>query len=202
MTGVWGRVLPELVVQGVNGGMRLIYILLGLLVAMIFLLIHIAGLPEPSASTGMAHPLIEHMRVGGDGLKRFVEVGPPAFIMQIVVLVLSMLLVVMGISERRRDGTLYWWVGICGVVSLVNWYMVYSTYQAFLISGETGFFLGFPVPSAWMIYGTWLSGLLLVAFYILGFRRFIFTDEDEAEYLALVSEVQASNQPESGGEQP
>ena len=174
-------------------GMRVIYILLALLVVMIFLLVYIVGLSEPGAGSGMVHPNIEHMRAGGNGLIRFVEIGPPAFLLQCVVLVLSMMLVVLGISERRRDSNLYWWVGICGVFSLINWYMVYSTYQTFLITGEVGFFLGFPIPSAWMIYGTWLSGLLLVMLYVLGFNRFVFTDEDEAEYLALVSEFQSSD---------
>lgn len=180
--------------------MRVVYLLLALLVVMILLLVYIAGLPEPAASSGIMHPLIENMRVGGDGLLRFIEVGPPAFWLQVVVLVFSMVLVLLGISERRRGRALYVCLGFCGALSLFSWYMVYNTYQFFLLTGEVNYFFGFPVPSGWMIYGTWLSGLALVALYVLGFNRFIFTEEDEAEYLALVDEVQSAGEsgPDSG----
>jgi len=40
------------------------------------------------------------------------------------------------------------------------------------------------------MYGTWLGAIPLVVIYSLGFRHFVFTEEDEAEFNALLKECQ------------
>ena len=68
--------------------------------------------------------------------------------------------------------------------------MMVSTHQEFLQTGETGYFMGFPVPTAWQMYGTWLSAIPLIIIYTLGFRHFIYTEEDEEQFEALLKEFQ------------
>jgi hypothetical protein len=38
------------------------------------------------------------------------------------------------------------------------------------------------------MYGVWLGGIPLVFIYTLGFRQFIYTDKDQAEFERLVAE--------------
>ncbi len=44
------------------------------------------------------------------------------------------------------------------------------------------------------MYGVWLGGIPLVLIYTLGFRQFIYTDEDQAEFEKLVAESAAEGQ--------
>jgi hypothetical protein len=58
----------------------------------------------------------------------------------------------------------------------------------FLDTNETDYFLGFPNATAWQTYGTWLGAIPLVLIYSLGFRKFIYTEEDERQFNALLAE--------------
>ena len=49
--------------------------------------------------------------------------------------------------------------------------------------------MGFPVPTAWQMYGTWLGAIPLIVMYSYGFRIFIYTREDEAEFDALLEQA-------------
>ena len=47
--------------------------------------------------------------------------------------------------------------------------------------------LGFPAPTAMMLYGCWGTATLYTVIYILGFSKFIFTPEDEKKFEELVA---------------
>ena len=160
---------------------------------MITLLFLIAGLPEQVGATGWAHPDVINMRSGGDGAARFVQIGLYAFLLHAAALLMLLVLVVLGITERRRSTSLYIWLSVIGVLMLGNWWLIYSSYLAYLVDGEVNYFLGFPVSSAWMIYGSWISGGSLVPLYVFGFDKFVFGKEEEAEYLALINEFKSCN---------
>jgi len=49
--------------------------------------------------------------------------------------------------------------------------------------------LGFPEPSAWMIYGVWSGGALFTLFYVVGFRKFFFTHEEERDFEHFVRKL-------------
>ena len=65
---------------------------------------------------------------------------------------------------------------------------MYFAHQAFLDSGETGWFLGFPSAAAWQVYGVWFAGVVLVAAYSAGFRRYILSEDDERRFEELLRE--------------
>jgi hypothetical protein len=46
-----------------------------------------------------------------------------------------------------------------------------------------------------MLYGVWISGMVLAGIYVFGFRRYIFSREDEAEYEALRAEAAVPRKP-------
>ena len=58
-------------------------------------------------------------------------------------------------------------------------YRLFTSYSAYLTTGKLNSFLGFPGPTAWMIYGLWAGGALFAVLYVVGFRKFIYTAEDE-----------------------
>jgi hypothetical protein len=72
---------------------------------------------------------------------------------------------------------------------------MYLSYLDFLRSGETAFVLSFPIATSWMLYGVWVSGMVLAGIYVFGFRRYIFSLEDEAEYEALRAQAAVPRKP-------
>jgi hypothetical protein len=133
---------------------------------------------EPEGSVGMEHPSIPGMQIGGEGSARIEPVSVLAFALHAGTLVLVC-------------GFAFWaWLSIILTVCIVVWWFVFWGYQAFLKSGETLVVFGFPVPSAWAIYGVWGSGVLLTVLYVIGFRRFVFSSEDEEAFDDFVARIE------------
>ena len=170
--------------------MRLIHVVLLVLLLIVGLIGWILVSPEPPMSTGSPHPEIAGMSVGGDGLVRMGPIFFPGFTLQALFVILIHLLVALSVAERNRSAL--FWISLCcaGLVSMWVCWKIFSSYAQFLETGETDYFLGFPVASAWMMFGIWLSGVLLAVIYVVGFRRFVFTVEDEAAYDLLEAEAQ------------
>ncbi|NWG47283.1 MAG: hypothetical protein HXY25_12160 [Alphaproteobacteria bacterium] len=165
----------------------------GLLV--LALLLGIAGLlamalltPEIAGSAGAGPPEIAGMRIGGDGAARWEPIAFAGFLLQCLTIGFVGLLVVMSVPRRLRSKG--FWAGLLlyAGLALFVWIQINTSYRHYLQSSETSFFLGFPTPSAWMIYGVWSSALILVGLYVFGFRRFVLTREDEARFEALLAE--------------
>ena len=129
------------------------------------------------------------MNIGGDGVARMEGIGTVAFIFQATTLILCAALMTLGVSRRHRTGV--FWIGIGGVTlaALFVWWRVFDGYTDFLAGGEVRMVLGFPAPSAWLIYGVWGTAALYSVLYVVGFRRFIYTEEDEKAFNELVREI-------------
>lgn len=155
------------------------------------LLVLVAVQPEPPVPNSLPHPDIDGMMAGSDGLARLAEIGLPAFSLQAATLVLVVLMIALGVSRRYR--TLPFWLGLAAtaILFLFVWSRIFLGHQLFLNTGEFQYVLGFPAPTAWVGYGIWASGLALLLLYVLGFRKFIYTHEDEAEFERLVRDLRA-----------
>jgi hypothetical protein len=96
--------------------------------------------------------------------------------------------VVASVSKRKR--TVSFWIGIVMITLsiLYVWYRVFASYMAYLSSDEVQYFLGFPEPTAWMIYGLWGGGALFTLMYVIGFRKFIYGREDEETLKDIVEQ--------------
>lgn len=166
--------------------MKLIYLILMLLLIVAACVVAIFFVGEPAASTGMAHPAISSMRVGGDGLTRFAPISNIALVMFSAILVMFGILLYLGISRHRRTRQCKAWITTGTIALLLVWWSMFGTYTAYLASGEFRMFLGFPLPTAFTVYGLWLAGFVFVIAYVIGFRSFVFTEEDEIAYHELV----------------
>ncbi len=179
--------------------MRLIHIVLVVLLLIGGLIGWILVSPEPPMSTGGPHPDIEGMNIGGDGLARLGPIFSLGFTLQALFVILIHLLVALSVAERNRTSGFWMSLVGAGLVSMWVCWKIFSSYAEFLETGVTGYFLGFPIASAWMMFGIWLAGALLAIIYVVGFRRFVFTLEDEAAYdlLEAEAETRRASSPES-----
>ncbi len=145
-------------------------------------------------SAGLPHPEHPGMQVGDDGIARLDSIGIFAFLFQSLLLVLVVCLSLLGVSKPRRSPRLFALMGGSLVFMLFVWWQMYSGHQAFLATGETGYFMGFPTATAWQVYGTWLGAIPLVLIYSLGFRKYIYTEEDEAAFTRLLKETRTATE--------
>ena len=139
-------------------------------------------------SGGAAHPEIAGLQIGGDGAARMEYIGTLGLAFHCLLLVQIILLSLLGVSERYRSNELIAYMsGTLVFMLLVAWQM-YSGHQQFLETDETGYFLGFPTATAWATYGTWIGAIPLILIYSFGFRKYIYTTEDEKKYNELLAE--------------
>lgn len=153
------------------------------------------ALAEPTANAGgLPHPDFPGMVIGGDGAARLEDIGLLAFLFQSLLLLLVVLLSILGITEQRRSPKLMAVMGGCYAFMMLVCWQMFSQHQAFLETGETGYFLGFPTATAWQVYGTWLCAMPLILLYTIGFRHYIFSEEDEAAFQQLVKEAKDNSE--------
>ena len=165
---------------------KLIYAILAISSAMAVILLAI-GFAEPVVNAGgVAHPEIAGMRAGGDGAARLEHIGNFAYAFMCLLLLLIVCLSMLGVSARYRTSELLGYMSATfAFMMLVGWQM-YSSHQKFLETGTTDYFMGFPIATAWQVYGIWLCGIPLILIYTLGFRKFMFTKEDEQLFNELL----------------
>jgi hypothetical protein len=157
-------------------------LLLGLLLVAIVLADEVAN------AGGIVHSEITGMAVGGDGKLRLEGIGTYAFLFQSLLLLLIVCLCALGVSPRYRSTTFYGYMALCYGLMLFIWWQMYFGHQQFMQTDEVTYFMGFPTPTAWQMYGTWLGAIPLMLIYTLGFRKFIYTQADDQAFQALLSE--------------
>lgn len=165
-----------------------IYVVLALLlVVSLFLSISVFQSMPPSAS-GMPHPEIEGMRIGGDGSSRISDLETASFIVFAATFLLFTILIISGIPKNKRTIRFWIWMTTITLAILIVWYQVFDSYLSYLSTGSLKYIMGFPEPSAWMIYGLWGGGALFALVYVVEFRRLVYSKEDEETLKDIVEE--------------
>ena len=169
--------------------MKLIYWVLALLLIIAICLVLIVVGPESAGTTGSVHEQFPAMRIGGDGASRYLPVQMLTLILQSAAIVLFGVLLYLGVNERHRSLRARAWIASGSAASVLVWWAIAASYSEFLETGTTKMVLGFPVATAFTVFGLWLSGFVLVLGYVFGYRSFIFTSDDEVRYKELVEKV-------------
>jgi|TARA_B110000967_G_scaffold200944_1_gene237494 hypothetical protein len=168
---------------------NLIYVIFAIVLLMAGILVAICLADTVPNAAGLAHAQFNGMQAGGNGAARLEHIGSLAFAFQSLLLLLIVCLAALGVAEERRSTEFWAYMGGTLLFSLFVWWQMYSGHQAFLETGVTSYFMGFPVATAWQVYGTWLGAIPLIILYTVGFRKFIFTDEDEQKYEKLLENI-------------
>lgn len=156
--------------------------------AMALLLLAIILADPVPGSGGVPHPTIAGLMIGGDGAARLEEIGGFAFLFQSLLLLLIVALAALGVSAKHHNHLLYLLLALTYLFTMFIWWQMYFGHLEYLETGETGYFLGFPTATAWQMYGTWFGAIPLILIYVLGFRIFIHSEEDERAYQQLLKD--------------
>lgn len=63
----------------------------------------------------------------------------------------------------------------------------------YMANESTNYFLGFPIPTAWMIFGMWFSPLFFSVLYVLNFDSWVISQKEVEKFKALVNHRRKSN---------
>ena len=166
----------------------LIGTIFAVVLAMAALLLLIGLAEAPPNAAGLPHPAIAEMRSGGDGAARLEAIGGYAFAFQSLLLLFAALLCTLSVSPARRSPAFLGWMAVTFLANMLPWQQMYFQHQAFLETGKTGWFAGFPAATAWQVYGVWFAGIALIAIYSAGFRHYILSENDEQRFRKLLRE--------------
>jgi len=92
-----------------------------------------------------------------------------------------------GAKRKGRLGAIRTWLIIGMIAYLSVFTLLTMTYWDYAEKGTGSFIGGLPVPTALMLYGLGTVPLILTLTYIIKFRDWILTEEDEARFQELVA---------------
>lgn len=174
-------------------GNKLVSFIFVLCLLLGLLLIAIMTAEEVVNAGGIAHSQISGMTSGGDGELRLEHIGTYAFLFQSILLLLIVCLCALGVSPRYRSNAFYGYMAGCYGLMLFIWWQMYFGHQGFMQTGEITYFMGFPTPTAWQMYGTWFGAIPLMLIYTLGFRKFIYTQADDEAFQAVLTKHKSTS---------
>ena len=158
--------------------------------------------PQAEAAAGVAHPTVSNMLVGGDGMERFAPVAVQSLIFGCLSITFFVGLLALGLRQkgRVRGNKLAFFVGLAFYLGM--FFMVWQSYQTFAagqseVANRIGpLFLGFPIPTAWMLFGLYGAPIVFLLLYCLNFDSWVFTEDDEKEFRQLVETTTKARQAE------
>lgn len=173
---------------------KLVSFIFALCLLLGLLLVAIVMADEVANAGGIPHYEISGMTAGGDGELRLEHIGTYAFLFQSLLLLLIVCLCALGVSPRYRSTAFYGYMAGCYGLMFFIWWQMYFGHQQFMQTDEVAYFMGFPAPTAWQMYGTWFGAIPLMLIYTLGFSKFIYTQADEEAFQAILTKHKSTTQ--------
>lgn len=179
--------------------MKLSSLVLAVAMGIAVLMLALFSLPEPQQSHGATHPEFSSMEHGGAGIDRSGYVLLLGWGFGVLEIALFVAMIALGANTRRGLRGLGPLLVIAGICFASVWTALVFSYRAYATGTETVLFLGFPAPTAWVLFAIWPVPALFVALYSLGFDRWVATPRDLAELenrlaqLRIDSDVEAEH---------
>ena len=135
---------------------------------------------EPDRSHGFPHATFaDSMQQGGSGVERHAVVrwwGLAFGTLQIIFFVSCL---VLGVRDSQRPRWIFLLGGLAYMATF--WALVFADY-AYAQDDAPSLVLGFPLPTALMLYGLWSIPLVFMVFYIVRFERCILDPQELEEF--------------------
>ncbi len=170
-----------------------------LLLAALF--IYALFVPPAVNSRGMPHAEYSSMLQGASGIERHGSILWLGWAIGAAEILLCFALVALGArrgaDSDRSAGSLNGLGGplvACLIAVLGVWTLLMVTYARYLHDPSPDLILALPAPTAVMLYLLWPVPLVLAGFYVVGFRRWVFSERDEESFRLLVERRRARHQ--------
>lgn len=172
--------------------MKTIHFIYVLLILFLGVIIALAMTTAPVNVTGQVHDGYKTMLKGGESMSSSAHTTLLAYLFGLCATGTLCLFLIMGARRRGKlDGIRPWLIG-ASIAYLLVFTLTYFSDLNYVATGHNRFFLGWPIPTAWMIYAMWATPIFFVLIYILKFRDWILTSEDETRFKELVEARRAA----------
>ncbi len=159
-------------------------LLLGWLLLVILLMLQ----PAPAGMTGTLHPTYQTMFSSGAVVLPDGPFQILSYLFGVFVIFVFTACLIVGTLRAGQWGRMHRWILAFGALYLSIYTMLVIAWWRYAEYGLEGIFGGFPIPTAWMIYGIWFSPFLLTILYISFFHKWTLTDADMAVFRSLVEQ--------------
>ncbi|MEE9282263.1 MAG: hypothetical protein V3V67_19025 [Myxococcota bacterium] len=177
--------------------MRLVAFLLVVVLAMSGLVAVALGLPERPGGHGFTHPEFSTMERGGPGELRHERVLTLGWAFGLAQIVFFTGLLALG--ARTREGLRGLGPGLVagGLAYALVWTALVLAYRSYAGGSASAYFLGFPAPTALMLFALFPAPVIFSLLYVVGFERWIAAPSDIAELERRLAELRASDEDRS-----
>ncbi len=135
---------------------------------------------------GIMHDTYPTMLIGGPGKERSEPIFFLASLFGIFVFLFIIAAILYGMRTQSPERNASKWLLYCGVVVVFIFSGVLYSYWGYLHNTDLVLFGSLPISTAWVLYGIWFSPALFSLVYIFGFQRFIWNQNDEERFQALL----------------
>jgi hypothetical protein len=160
-------------------------LVLGALLAIATVFLVLMLLPEGETAGPSPHPRFPAMLVGGDAAAARSILGIGWLFGALQVLLFSAL-VALGAGRRALQRGLLRPLASWTVIYLFTWTFLLASYRGWIAGASEPSLLGLPLPTVMMLFVLWPLPTFYVVFYVRGFERWVFDDEDAARLREIV----------------
>ena len=167
--------------------MKFYKLLFALFVALLTVVIFLWLVHEPAGSTGISHPDFGAMKHSGPDITSSTSIQWLAICFGGLIVLILITCVILGFLRHDKleaDRNILIWIG--AIYVLVYAGMIF-TYLDYIEGTDTLYFLGFPLPTAWMIYFFWLFPVAFTIYYVKKFDTWVFEPSSLEVFKSLVS---------------
>lgn len=166
----------------------IVRVVFGILIAISVILAAAFSLSEPTTVYNLIHDVYPTMRRAGAGVERPVPELWIGWAFGSLQIALFVALLALGTWKHVKRSGLGSWLLVCGALYLLVWALLVVTYVRYRGGIDVALVLEFPLPTAIMLFVLWPFPLVFILLYTFGFKRWIFTDDDERTFQRLLSE--------------
>lgn len=166
--------------------MKLANAFLIFLILFLILICSLWFITPPHAATGMPHPEFKTMLHSGDSIVTSKPALYVSYLFGLAVIVMMYFFVRFGSTREKDTGHLTRWLSIAFFIYILVYTGMFMSYIDYAINGHNRFFLGWPTPTAWMIYAMWATPSIIMLIYIVKFKDWILSDEDEQVFQEIL----------------
>lgn len=172
--------------------MRLVAFLFALSLVLCGLVAWSLAIPEPPGGHGFRHPQVESMERAGPGSERQGPVLGLGWAFGLAQIAFFTGLLALGARTRAGLRGLRPWLAAGGVAYGLVWTALVLAYRSYALGVEPAYFLGFPAPTALMLFALFPVPGIFALLYMAGFERWIASPADLVALERRLEELRAA----------
>jgi len=149
-------------------------------------------------ATGSMHEKFPSMLQSGNSVAQHPLPKLLSFLFGFIIFSILITMVYIGGRKPQKYRGFRNMILVFSVVYLAIYVVTMISYWDYSSGGKELYFLGFPAPSAWMVYAVHLFPFLPIFFYNLKFHKYIMTDKEIDDFLEKGKEQTESMGEEEG----